>query len=82
MEWHVEVCNYKIVVFFFCETPPQVTTFMRDHFIHCQWLSQGEGGGKGAYAANFFMIFLFFLFFFFLFFIYLFIYFLKLNHML
>ena len=64
MEWHVEDCNYKIVVFFICETPPQVATFMRDHFIHCQWLSQGEGGERGI-CSQFFHDFFFFFFFFF-----------------
>ena len=71
MEWHVEDCNYKIVVFFFCETPPQVAIFLRDNFIHSfiSCLAKGGGGGwgeKGAYASNFFMI-LFHLFFYFFF---------------
>ena len=34
MKWHVEDCNYKIVVFFLGGTPPQVASFLRDHFIH------------------------------------------------
>ena len=46
MEWHVEDCNYKIVVFFFCETPPQVATFFERplySFISC--LAKWRGGG-------------------------------------
>ena len=69
MEWHVEDCNYKIVVFFFCETPPQVAIFLRDNFIHSFISCLAKGGGwgeKGAYASNFFMI-LFHLFFYFFF---------------
>ena len=57
MEWHVEDCNYKIVVFFFCETPPQVATLMKTTLFIDQWLNQGGGGEKGTYTSNFFMIF-------------------------
>ena len=46
MEWHVEDCNYKIVVFFFCETPPQVATLMKTTLFIDQWLNQGGGGGR------------------------------------
>ena len=71
MEWHLEDCNYKIVVFFFCENPPQVATFLRDYFIYSSVAyprgEEGGGGGwgvgkKGAYASIFFNDFFFFFF--------------------
>ena len=68
MEWHVEDCNYKIVVFFFCENPPQVATFLRDYFIYSSVAyprgEEGGGGGlgrKGHMPPFFLMIFFFFL---------------------
>ena len=53
MEWHVEDCNYKIVVFFFCENPPQVATFLRDYFIYSSVAyPRGEEGGVGGWEER------------------------------